>query len=216
MVSLDHSCDFYCSCGYEVADRFPVVGPDAAIGNGLDEARLEVAFVTSPQLTLELVEFDPASGIHLTDGDPAFGCIPVWSKPKALWDPDGRPVAVTAASDRPLIELSTADERKTSELLGLLGFTRHELMLVGHGVDVVLREVEAPAQASQANDTGRIHLCCQVADMDLACAELAIAGFAMVSTPRVHENLQWAFVAHPEGPGIELLSIGDIETSPDV
>ena len=53
--------------------------------------------------------------------------------------------------------------------------------------------------APRASDAGAL--------IEAATAELGDAGFATLSTPRVHENIQWMFVRHPEGPGIELVSI---------
>jgi hypothetical protein len=193
-----------------VPDRLSVTGPDAAIGNGLAEAALEIAFVSAPRLTLELVQFDPPAGWTVGPADRAFGSVPTWSgagSDTAGSDPDGRP-AVAGADITPL-QVTSIDPVRTAHLLGLLGFAaapdETSVTVAGHGIRVEIVPV-AGGRLVPANAPGRVHLCCQVADMTSAVAELADHGFGLVSTPRAHRDLSWVFVQHPEGPGVELLS----------
>ena len=201
---LATACAFYASAGYDVADRLTVSGPDGAVGNGLDAASLDIAFVTAPNLTLELVEFDPPDPRPVSAADPGFGTVPV-GRPGAQRDPDGRPV--TFGSGRCELLLTSGAPDRTMRLLGVLGFDRAGVRgVVGHGVHVEVVGVPA-GRSTPANAPGRVHLCCEVAEMQEACEELAATGFDLVSTPRVHDNLSWVFVSHPEGPGVELLAI---------
>ncbi|AEA23629.1 Glyoxalase/bleomycin resistance protein/dioxygenase [Pseudonocardia dioxanivorans CB1190] len=196
---------FYASAGYQPADRISLTGPDGAVGNGLDAASLEIAFLIGPTLTLELVEFDPPAPRRVSATDPGFGSVPI-GRPGAGQDPDGRPVTFGTA-ERGLFLTSAAPER-TVRLLDALGFDRDgDGAVAGHGVHVDVVGVAAPGR-TPANAPGRVHLCCEVADMQKACDELAAAGFDLVSAPRVSGHLSWVFVAHPEGPGVELLEIG--------
>jgi catechol 2,3-dioxygenase-like lactoylglutathione lyase family enzyme len=206
VADLGSSSDFYCSCGYSAGDRFSIVGPDAAIGNGLDTASLEVLFVTSSALTLELVEFSPV-GPDLDRNEPSFGAVPAWCGSHQERDPDGRPVLSMSDSEVP-VEVTTSNAALTIRLFELLGF-RNETAgsVTGHGVSIGLTEVEKAHAAPTANMPGRIHVCCLVADMSSACAELAAEGFQTISTPRTQDSLQWVFIRHPDGPGVELLSI---------
>lgn len=211
VANLDATCAWTAAAGYGVLDRLSVTGPDAAIGNGLDKAGLEIAFVATPRLTLELVEFDPPTGWTVGPADRAFGTVPAWSaapRGQGALDPDGRPVV--AGSDPTMLSVTSVDPARTAHLLGLLGFARSRdalsVAVAGHGVHVEIVPV-ADGRLVPANAPGRVHLCCEVADMTRAVAELVDHGYALVSTPRVHDHLSWVFVQHPEGPGVELLSV---------
>lgn len=206
VADLAASCDFYCSCGYAVSDRLHLTGADPAIGNGLDATVLDIAFLASPAMTLELLQFDPA-GRPLSADDPCFGSVPVANDPPAELDPDGHPLSRSAATQTNAI-FTTAVPEQTRALLEVLGFVSDgEATLSAYGLTVELVTVAAQSPAPTANCPGRMHLCCQVADIDAAVAVLAEAGFATVSTPRVSGDLSWVFVAHEGGPGIELLSV---------
>ncbi|GAA1838634.1 hypothetical protein GCM10009836_17110 [Pseudonocardia ailaonensis] len=201
---LATACAFYGAAGYRLADRLTVGGPDAAVGNGLDAASLEIAFVAEPGLTLELVEFDPSDPRPVAATDPGFGSVPV-GRSDVERDPDGRPVTFGPPAAG-LLVTSSAPER-TIGLLGVLGFDRDgRNEVVGHGVRVEVVGVPA-GRRTPANAPGRVHLCCEVADMRKACDELAARSFELVSTPRVSGGLSWVFVSNPEGPGVELLAI---------
>jgi hypothetical protein len=214
VADLDAYCAWSASAGYGPPERFSVTGADGAIGNGLPSAALDIAFVSAPRLTLELVSFDPSAGWAVGPLDRAFGSVPAWSLERAGDDPDGRPVI--AGTDPTPLRVTSADPARTAHLLGLLGFagdgTGSEGAVVGHGVRVEIVSV-AEGRLVPANAPGRVHLCCEVADMDCATAELADRGYGLVSTPRVHGDLSWVFVRHPEGPGVELLSIGANDSS---
>ncbi|QTI87268.1 VOC family protein [Streptomyces sp. AgN23] len=223
VADLDASRTFYEAGGYTVTDRLRADGPDAALGNGLPRAALDIVFADgptaggpgtgSPGLILELVRFDPPGERRVTAVDPAFGTVPLWSADSAGTDPDGRPV--TAAGPGAVqVTLTTADPVGTARLLRLLGFegagrggAADTTGLTGHGLDLALRRVPEPPVPPGPNDAGRTHLCCRVTDMTAAVAALDEAGFGTVSTPRVHGDLQWVFVRHPEGPGVELLCL---------
>jgi catechol 2,3-dioxygenase-like lactoylglutathione lyase family enzyme len=205
---LGAASDFYCSCGYEMADRFRVEGSDAAIGNGLSECSLDIAFVASPSLTLELVEFDPP-GVKLDATGPGFGSLPKWGLSPIASDPDGRPVSSGDPSAWPRISLTTSDRDLTARLFGLFGYRPNSGgTLLAHGLQVDLEVVSAPVNVPQANMAGRVHVCHEVMDVDSACSALGAEGFSMVSSPRHHDGLQWVFVQHEAGPGFELISTG--------
>lgn len=207
VADLSAACEFYCSCGYAIADRLHLTGPDPAIGNGLESTTLDVAFLSSPAVTLELLQFDPA-GRTLTMDDPCFGSVPVATGAPAATDLDGHPL--TAVADGVSTTFTTAVPDETARLLGLLGFRAEtDTVLTGHGVRIELAPVATTDSVPTPNCPGRMHICCQVADMDRAVDAVTAAGFSMVSTPRVSGNLQWVFVRHDGGPGIELLSITD-------
>jgi catechol 2,3-dioxygenase-like lactoylglutathione lyase family enzyme len=205
---VEVSTAFYASVGYTLDQRIAIRGPDGAIGNGLPAAALDVAFLSTPTLTLELVEFDPPGAISLSDGDPSFGTVPIWSAGGPSRDPDGRPLTELSAGATAELEVASAAPERTSTVLALLGFHDDGTeSMSGHGLQVRIRPAPASTLSPLQNSIGRVHLCCQVDDLDQAAAELADAGYDTLSTPRVHENLQWMFVRHPEGPGVELLSI---------
>ena len=200
---LATACAFYGYAGYELAARLAVGGPDAAIGNGLDEASLEIAFVSAPTLTLELLQFDPPDPRSVSITDPGFGSVPI-ERPGAESDPDGRPVTSSGAD----LLLTSGAPHRTIHLLGALGFDQDgDGGVVGHGVRIEIAGVPT-GRSTPPNAPGRVHLCCEVADMAKACDALAEEGFGLVSTPRVSGDLSWVFVSHPEGPGVELLAIG--------
>ncbi len=219
VADLSASCDFYCGCGYSVADRLHLHGSDPAIGNGLaptgtETIGLEIAFLSSPGVTLELLQFDPP-GRALSIDDPCFGSVPVTSAPdrattdRATTDPDGHPVSVSRTSDV-AVTLTTSVPRETARLLRLLGFEPEtDTVLVGHGARLELSAVSGAVPVPTADCPGRMHVCCQVDDMDSAVSAVVAEGFSMVSTPRVSGNLQWVFVRHDGGPGIELLSVSE-------
>jgi catechol 2,3-dioxygenase-like lactoylglutathione lyase family enzyme len=202
---LDIACRWASSAGYGAPERLSITGPDAAIGNGLHSAALEIAFVSVPELTLELLEFDPAHPDPVHSSQPAFGSVPGWRSDMVEYDPEGHPV--TSGSVPCGLRFTSAQVEQTERLLGLLGFNDDGRgTLAGHGMAVHV--VQALGQrVVPANAPGRLHLCCQVGDMASACAELADHGFGLVSEPRVQDGLAWVFVAHPEGPGIELLEL---------
>lgn len=203
---LAASCDYFTSAGYAIADRLTVTGADGAIGNGLTEATLEIAFVSAPTLTLELIQFEPADPRRVIESDAAFGSVPAWAPVTPAVDPDGRPMVAGASPCE--LQVTSSNPTETLRLFGALGFVADgDAWTRGHGVRLEVIEV-APGRAIPANAPGRVHVCCQVGDMSTACAELAEQGFELVSPPRVHADLAWVFVAHPGGPGVELLSIG--------
>lgn len=210
VADLGAAVGFYAGSGYRLADRLSLTGPDGGIGNGLNEVDLEVAFMSAPALTLELVEFNPGGRVRPGEDTPGFGRVPTWSTPLSNRDPDGRPVIGLAPAAAPAVGVATADPAATTRLLTVLGFSQvgGSHLLSGHGIEVELIDVRRPATASRADDGGRVHLCCQVTDMDAACAHLASEGYDLISAPRVSGDLSWVFVRHPEGPGIELLHVG--------
>lgn len=212
VTDRDASCAWAAAAGYGEAVLMSLAGEDPAVGNGLPAATLEVAFVSAPRLTLELVQFDPPAGWAIGPADRAFGAVPAWAEPVADRDPEGRPV-LAGAAPVPL-RVTSADVERTAQLLGLLGFADGSprgasgaARLDGHGVSVEVVGV-AGARPVPANAPGRVHLCVEVGDLGDAVAQLADHGFGMVSEPRVHGELSWVFVAHPEGPGVELLATG--------
>jgi len=205
------SCSWARAAGYGEPVLLSLAGADPAVGNGLPEASLEVAFVSAPGLTLELVQFDPPAGSTVGPGDRAFGAVPVWAAAAADHDPEGRP-GVPGNDPLPL-RLTSADVDSTSRLLGVLGFATAGPLgasgatVVGHGARVEIAAVDG-GRPVPANKPGRVHLGLEVADLGAATVELAAHGYGLVSSPRVHGDLSWVFVAHPEGPGIELIATG--------
>jgi catechol 2,3-dioxygenase-like lactoylglutathione lyase family enzyme len=205
---VEASVAFYAAMGYSLEERIAVRGPDGAIGNGLPEAALDVAFMSTPALTLELVQFTPHGPAVLSDGDLSFGTVPVWSGSSPSQDPDGRSLTRLPPSATVTIEVASAAPERTLALLALLGLrTSAPEVMSGEGLAIQILPAVSTRPLPQPNSVGRVHLCWQVEDLGQATAELADAGFGTVSTPRVHENIRWMFVRHPEGPGVELLSI---------
>jgi catechol 2,3-dioxygenase-like lactoylglutathione lyase family enzyme len=202
---LDASCRWARDAGYGPPERLSITGPDGAEGNGLESAALEIAFVSATELTLEMVEFRPADLEVVQDFEPSFGSVPAWTDGVASHDPDGHPV--TSGSVPCALRFTSARVEQTMQLLDLLGFDRvGDGDVSGHGLRIEI-VAALSGRVVPANAPGRLHLCCQVRDMAAACAELERRGYGLVSTPRVQEGLAWVFVAHPGGPGIELLEI---------
>lgn len=204
VADLQKSCRFYNTAGYELEQVMRVDEVEAASGNGLDSTQLEVAFLASPRLSLELLEFQPAGLPPLSPSDCSFGTVPVHGE-RAGTDPDGH---LLEDGDEPELgfTLNTTDPAGTAELLAHLGFTRSGQHVRGHGTRIRLRPAESPARV-EANRVGRMHVCLEVRDVHRAAATLATLGHPTVSAPRRAGELTWVFVNHPGGPGIELISI---------
>jgi hypothetical protein len=208
---VSQSVAHYAERGYTLTRTATVGGSAPAIGNGLDEAALGIGWMTSDALPLELIQFTPGSGVRLGRDDPGAGSLPIPAGPSVgnRPDPDGTPPRPYRPGTRPRLAMQSKDIELSTELLGLLGFSSglgEPGVLSRPDLEIELTRLPSAEQrASRPDDAARIHVCCEVADLDAAGAALRDRGFDLVSSPRRGAAMSWVFVRHPAGAGIELL-----------
>lgn len=67
---IDRSIDFYQRFGFEVAMRIPISGAAFEKGSGIAGAQVEMALLSRPQFTLELLQAVPPEAVDVSDQSP--------------------------------------------------------------------------------------------------------------------------------------------------